>query len=92
HGVGASVVNALSTELDVEVVRAGKRYGIDFKRGKVAHPMHILGDAEEFDHGTKVHFVPDPDIFTETTVYDDKVLTTRIRELAFLNKGLKLTF
>ncbi|WP_119327495.1 DNA topoisomerase (ATP-hydrolyzing) subunit B [Companilactobacillus musae] len=92
HGVGASVVNALSSELDVEVVRAGKRYGIDFKRGKVNHAMHVLGDAEEFEHGTRVHFVPDPDIFTETTVYDDKVLTTRIRELAFLNKGLKLTF
>ncbi|AUI72185.1 DNA topoisomerase (ATP-hydrolyzing) subunit B [Companilactobacillus alimentarius] len=92
HGVGASVVNALSSELDVEVVRGGKRYGIDFKRGKVNHAMHVLGDAGEFDHGTRVHFVPDPDIFTETTTYDDKVLTTRIRELAFLNKGLKLTF
>ena len=92
HGVGASVVNALSSELQVEVVRAGKRYGIDFKRGKVNHAMHIIGDAGEFEHGTRVHFVPDPDIFTETTVYDDKVLTTRIRELAFLNKGLKLTF
>ncbi len=92
HGVGASVVNALSSELDVEVVRGGKRYGIDFKRGKVNNAMHVLGDAGEFDHGTRVHFVPDSDIFTETTVYDDKVLTTRIRELAFLNKGLKLTF
>ena len=92
HGVGASVVNALSSELQVEVVRAGKRYGIDFERGKVKDEMHIIGDAGEFKHGTKVHFVPDPDIFTETTVYDDKVLTTRIRELAFLNKGLKLTF
>ncbi|CAJ1177794.1 DNA topoisomerase (ATP-hydrolyzing) subunit B [Companilactobacillus nantensis] len=92
HGVGASVVNALSSQLQVEVVRAGKRYGIDFERGKVKDPMHIIGDAGEFKHGTRVHFVPDPDIFTETTVYDDKVLTTRIRELAFLNKGLKLTF
>ena len=92
HGVGASVVNALSSELDVQVVRGGKRYGIDFERGKVKHSMHVLGDAGEFEHGTRVHFVPDPDIFTETTVYDDKVLTTRIRELAFLNKGLKLTF
>ncbi|CAJ1174411.1 DNA gyrase subunit B [Companilactobacillus paralimentarius DSM 13238 = JCM 10415] len=92
HGVGASVVNALSSELDVQVVRGGKRYGIDFKRGKVNNAMHIIGDAKEFEHGTRVHFVPDPDIFTETTVYDDKVLTTRIRELAFLNKGLKLTF
>ncbi|WP_338231042.1 DNA topoisomerase (ATP-hydrolyzing) subunit B [Companilactobacillus muriivasis] len=92
HGVGASVVNALSSQLQVEVVRAGKRYGIDFERGKVKDAMHIIGDAGEFKHGTKVHFLPDPDIFTETTVYDDKVLTTRIRELAFLNKGLKLTF
>ncbi|MCH4009460.1 DNA topoisomerase (ATP-hydrolyzing) subunit B [Companilactobacillus sp.] len=92
HGVGASVVNALSSELDVVVTRGGKQYGIDFEKGKVKHPMHVVGDAGEFDHGTRVHFVPDPDIFTETTVYDDKVLTTRIRELAFLNKGLKLTF
>ncbi len=92
HGVGASVVNALSTELDVEVTRGGKRYYIDFRLGKVHTPMKVIGDAPEHEHGTKVHFVPDPDIFTETTVYDDKILTTRIRELAFLNKGLKLTF
>ncbi|MFD1430410.1 DNA topoisomerase (ATP-hydrolyzing) subunit B [Lacticaseibacillus mingshuiensis] len=92
HGVGASVVNALSTSLDVVVTRGGKRYYIDFKRGKVNTPMKVIGDAPEHEHGTKVHFVPDPDIFTETTVYDDKILTQRIRELAFLNKGLKLTF
>lgn len=92
HGVGASVVNALSSELDVVVTRGGKEYGIDFEKGKVKHAMHVVGEAGEFDHGTRVHFVPDPDIFTETTVYDDKTLTTRIRELAFLNKGLKLTF
>ena len=92
HGVGASVVNALSTELDAVVTQGGKRYYIDFKRGKVQTPMKMIGDAPEHEHGTKVHFVPDPDIFTETTIYDDKILTTRIRELAFLNKGLKLTF
>ncbi|KRL67259.1 DNA topoisomerase (ATP-hydrolyzing) subunit B [Companilactobacillus versmoldensis] len=92
HGVGASVVNALSSELDAVVTRGGKEYGIDFEKGKVKHAMHVVGEAGEFDHGTRVHFVPDPDIFTETTVYDDKTLTTRIRELAFLNKGLKLTF
>ena len=92
HGVGASVVNALSTSLDVTVTRGGKRYYMDFKTGKVNTQMKVIGDAPEHEHGTKVHFVPDPDIFTETTVYDDKVLTTRIRELAFLNKGLKLTF
>ncbi|KRM71677.1 DNA topoisomerase (ATP-hydrolyzing) subunit B [Lacticaseibacillus brantae] len=92
HGVGASVVNALSTCLDVTVTRGGKRYYMDFKTGKVNTQMKVIGDAPEHEHGTKVHFVPDPDIFTETTVYDDKILTTRIRELAFLNKGLKLTF
>lgn len=91
HGVGASVVNALSTSLDVEVRRNGHRYYMDFTRGKVKTPMKIIGDVDAHVHGTKVHFKPDPDIFTETTVYDDHTLETRIRELAFLNKGLKLT-
>lgn len=91
HGVGASVVNALSTTLDVEVRRNGHRYYMDFTRGKVKTPMKIIGDVDAHEHGTKVHFKPDPDIFTETTVYDDHTLETRIRELAFLNKGLKLT-
>lgn len=91
HGVGASVVNALSTSLDVEVRRNGHRYYMDFTRGKVKTPMKIIGDIDAHEHGTKVHFKPDPDIFTETTVYDDHTLETRIRELAFLNKSLKLT-
>lgn len=91
HGVGASVVNALSTSLDVEVRRNGHRYYMDFTRGKVKTPMKIIGDVDAHEHGTKVHFKPDPDIFTETTVYDDHTLETRIRELAFLNKSLKLT-
>ena len=91
HGVGASVVNALSTSLDVEVRRNGHRYYMDFTRGKVKTPMKIIGNVDAQEHGTKVHFKPDPDIFTETTVYDDHTLETRIRELAFLNKGLKLT-
>ena len=93
HGVGASVVNALSTELDVQVKREGDTnvYGIDFELGKVKNPMKVIGQCQEHEHGTKVHFCPDPDIFKETTVYDIKVLTTRIRELAFLNKGLKIT-
>ncbi|WP_281165410.1 DNA topoisomerase (ATP-hydrolyzing) subunit B [Liquorilactobacillus sicerae] len=91
HGVGASVVNALSTELDVKVKRNGKIYAMDFKRGKVNHEMQIIGACGEHEHGTIVHFLPDPDIFTETTTYDINVLTTRIRELAFLNKGLRIT-
>ncbi len=92
HGVGASVVNALSSKLDVTVTKNEKQYYMDFERGKVHTEMKVIGTAGAHEHGTKVHFVPDPDIFTETTVYDDNILTTRIRELAFLNKGLKLTF
>ncbi|KRM19534.1 DNA gyrase subunit B [Ligilactobacillus hayakitensis DSM 18933 = JCM 14209] len=93
HGVGASVVNALSTNLDVKVMREGDEnvYGMDFVLGKVKTPMAVIGHCQEHEHGTIVHFKPDEDIFTETTVYDIKVLTTRIRELAFLNKGLKIT-
>ncbi|WP_170999530.1 DNA topoisomerase (ATP-hydrolyzing) subunit B [Paucilactobacillus kaifaensis] len=91
HGVGASVVNALSTELDARVIRNGKVYYIDFERGHVKTPMKVIDEKHELDHGTIVHFLPDPDIFQETTTYDIKILTTRIRELAFLNKGLKIT-
>ncbi|MFC6207127.1 DNA topoisomerase (ATP-hydrolyzing) subunit B [Levilactobacillus tongjiangensis] len=92
HGVGASVVNALSTELDAQVIRDGKKYGMKFNRGHVAEPMHVLEEGLPIDdHGTIVHFLPDPDIFRETTTFDIKTLTTRIRELAFLNKGLRIT-
>lgn len=92
HGVGASVVNALSTELDARVMKDGKIYYIDFALGKVKTPMKTIGDTEHpDDHGTIVHFVPDPDIFQETTTYDINILKTRIRELAFLNKGLRIT-
>ena len=92
HGVGASVVNALSTKLDVTVMRDGKKYAIDFDHGRVKDEMRQVGTVPMSEHGTIVHFYPDPDIFTETTVFDDKILKNRIRELAFLNKGLKLTF
>ncbi|WP_105956926.1 DNA topoisomerase (ATP-hydrolyzing) subunit B [Apilactobacillus quenuiae] len=91
HGVGASVVNALSTELDVTVTRDGKQYYMDFSRGHVKTPMKFIGNDDPDNHGTKVHFTPDPDIFTETTTYNVKTLTARIRELAFLNKGLKIS-
>ena len=93
HGVGASVVNALSTNLDVKVMREDDEnvYGMDFKLGKVATSMTFVGKCPRHEHGTIVHFKPDPDIFTETTTYDINVLTKRIRELAFLNKGLKIT-
>lgn len=92
HGVGASVVNALSTELDVKVVRDGKRYYMDFAYGHVHTEMKVIDEGlAENIHGTTVHFVPDPDIFRETTTFDINTLTTRIRELAFLNKGLQIT-
>jgi DNA gyrase subunit B len=92
HGVGASVVNALSTELDVRVTRQGNQYYMDFNGGHVKTPMKVIKEGlPEVEHGTTVHFKPDPDIFRETTVYNIKTLTDRIRELAFLNKGLRIT-
>ncbi|WP_408621544.1 DNA topoisomerase (ATP-hydrolyzing) subunit B [Limosilactobacillus galli] len=92
HGVGASVVNALSTELDVKVARQGKRYYMDFDHGHVKTSMKVVDTGLPEDvHGTTVHFKPDPDIFRETTTYNIKTLTDRLRELAFLNKGLKIT-
>ena len=91
-GVGASVVNALSTELDVKVARQGKRYYMDFDHGHVKSAMKVIEEGlPETEHGTTVHFKPDPEIFRETTTYNIKTLTDRLRELAFLNKGLKIT-
>ena len=92
HGVGASVVNAFSTELDVKVARQGKRYYMDFDHGHVKSAMKVIEEGlPETEHGTTVHFKPDPEIFRETTTYNIKTLTDRLRELAFLNKGLKIT-
>jgi DNA gyrase subunit B len=88
HGVGVSVVNALSIQMDVEVRREGKVHGISFSKGFTKSPLKIIGDTEE--NGTKVHFLPDPEIFDET-VYQFDVLKHRLRELAFLNKGLTIT-
>ncbi|WP_417755984.1 DNA gyrase subunit B, partial [Senegalimassilia anaerobia] len=89
HGVGVSVVNALSTRVQVNVRRDGKEYQIAFKQGKTCEKLHEVGTS---DHtGTTVTFWPDPEIFTETTIYDYSVLAARFREMAFLNKGLKIT-
>lgn len=92
HGVGASVVNALSTTLDVTVIRDQKAHSMVFEQGRVTQDM-VVTDApnDDFERGTIVHFSPDPDIFQETTVYDIKTLTSRVRELAFLNKGLRIS-
>ncbi|AMC08533.1 DNA topoisomerase (ATP-hydrolyzing) subunit B [Turicibacter sp. H121] len=89
HGVGASVVNALSEHLEVTVSRNGKKYFQQFEKGNPIDELHIIGESDST--GTEVKFTPDPTIFTETTVYDYDILRNRIRELAFLNKGLKIT-
>ena len=82
----------MSTELDVKVSRQGKRYYMDFDHGHVKTSMKVIETGLPEDvHGTTVHFKPDPDIFRETTTYNIKTLTDRLRELAFLNKGLKIT-
>ncbi|KKB75158.1 MULTISPECIES: DNA topoisomerase (ATP-hydrolyzing) subunit B [Bacillus] len=89
HGVGASVVNALSTELDVTVYRDGKIHYQEYERGVPKADLKIIGETDRT--GTTTHFAPDPEIFTETTVYDYDTLATRVRELAFLTKGVKIT-
>lgn len=87
HGVGVSCVNALSENLEVEVRRGGKIYGIEFSRGKTVVPLYEKGETEET--GTTVHFKPDATIFTEL-IYSYETLRLRIRELAFLNKGIRI--
>lgn len=88
HGVGASVVNALSLETIVQVHRDQKIHEINFERGAVTQPLHVIGDT---DHtGTTVRFKADPEIFKETTVYEYDILAHRIRELAYLNRGITM--
>ena len=89
HGVGASVVNALSTWLEVDICRDGKVYNQRYERGHVCYPLKIVGDCPASVSGTKVTFQPDPEIF-EDTVYDYNTLLNRLREMAFLTKGLKI--
>ncbi len=89
HGVGASVVNALSEKLEVSVYKEGHIYQMRFERGKVTQPMTIIGDCPLDKHGTEVTFTPDKDIF-ETTIYDYDTLKIRLRETAFLTKNLKI--
>ncbi|MDA3964792.1 MULTISPECIES: DNA topoisomerase (ATP-hydrolyzing) subunit B [Enterococcus] len=89
HGVGSSVVNALSTLLDVKVYKDGNVYYQEYRRGAVVDDLKIIDTTDR--HGTTVHFIPDPEIFTETTVFDFNKLATRIRELAFLNRGMHIS-
>ena len=90
HGVGASVVNALSKWLDVKVYRDGKIYHMRFERGKVVEKMEVIGECNPQKTGTEVSFLPDDTIFEET-VYDFDILKVRLRETAFLTKALKIT-
>ena len=89
HGVGASVVNALSEWLEVEVYKNGNIYKQRYERGNVMYPLKIVGTCPPDKHGTKIKFKPDAEIFEET-VFDYRIIKTRLRETAFLTKGLKI--
>ena len=89
HGVGASVVNALSKNLEVRVYKNGKIHEMKFERGNVLKKLEIVGKCEEDKHGTEVRFLPDDTIFEET-IYDYDILKVRLRETAFLTKDLKI--
>ena len=90
HGVGASVVNALSNWLEVEICQGGKVYKQRYERGHVCYALKEIGTCPMEKTGTKVTFLPDDTIFTETTIYDFDVLKRRLREMAFLTKGLRI--
>ncbi|MGE0079185.1 MAG: DNA topoisomerase (ATP-hydrolyzing) subunit B [Bacteroidales bacterium] len=89
HGVGVSCVNALAVKLTAEVHRNGKIYRQEYSRGKAITELQIIGDAEKT--GTIITFLPDEQIFTQTTTFNFEILASRLRELAFLNKGIRLT-
>jgi len=89
HGVGVSVVNALSEQVIVTVKRDGRIHQQEYRRGAPQYDLKVIGETEET--GTQTRFKPDPEIFTETTIYDYETLVGRIRELTFLNKGIQIT-
>lgn len=89
HGVGASVVNALSEKTEVYVKLDGKVHAIEFERGNLTKELTVIGETDET--GTRIRFKADPEIFTETTVYEYDILANRLRELAYLNRGLRIT-
>ena len=93
HGVGASVVNALSKWMEVSVYHEGTVYTVRFENGgHAAQPLHVSGTCDPHLHGSTVRFMADPEIFTETTVYNHDTLRDRLRQLAFLNKGIRMVF
>ena len=89
HGVGASVVNALSTKMEVEIKRNGKIYRQEYRQGKTVMPLTEVGESKKT--GSKSIFWPDPEIFQESVEFDYETLQHRLREMAFLNKGIKIT-
>lgn len=91
HGVGASVVNALSEWLEVKVYTEGNIHMQRYERGQVCYPLKVIGDCEKTDSGTEVTFKPDAEIFKETLIFDYKDLRRRLREMAFLTKGLSIS-
>ena len=91
HGVGASVVNALSEWLEVKIRQGGKVYQQRYERGKVCYPLKEIGTCPVEETGTEVTFLPDPLIFTETTIFDFDTIKLRLREMAFLTKGLRIS-
>lgn len=91
HGVGSSVVNALSERLEVYVHRDNKIYHQAYERGVPQFDLEVVGETDDDNTGTEIRFKADPEIFTETTVYDYETLQQRIKELAFLNKGISIT-
>ncbi len=91
HGVGASVVNALSDWLEVQICSDGKIYQQRYEKGKVCYPLKVVGDCPTDVTGTTVTFKPDETIFKETTVFEFDILKQRLREMAFLTKGLRIT-
>ena len=90
HGVGASVVNALSENMEVVVKRDGKVHRQTYERGKITTDLTVIGECDADDTGTQVTFHPDKEIFKETLIYDFDILKNRLREMAFLTKGLKI--
>ena len=90
HGVGASVVNALSTRMEVEIKRNGNIYHQVYEQGRKASKLEIIGESKKT--GSKTTFWPDPEIFTETVIFDYSTLERRLREMAVLNKGIKIVF
>ncbi|MHA1271616.1 MAG: DNA topoisomerase (ATP-hydrolyzing) subunit B [Candidatus Helarchaeota archaeon] len=91
HGVGLAVVSALSKELIVKVKRDGKIYKQIYSRGNVSSDLEIVGECDLNDTGTSIRFIPDPEIFRETTDFNFEVLSQRLKEISFLNKGLRIT-